>query len=276
MKDENYGFIKTAVACPKLAVANVEYNISEIEKMIKDADKNNSALIVFPELCITGYTCQDLFNQKALIDKSKEGLEKLLKNTSQTQIIAALGMPVELDGRLYNAAVIIQSGKILGFVPKKHIPNYREFYEKRWFSSGSMVNDQIKKISFLNDTVPFGNLIFREKKNKFSFGVEICEDVWAAIPPSSYLSLSGANIILNLSASNEVVAKEEYRRQLVLQQSARCICGYLYASSGVYESTTDVVFSGHCMIAENGVSLKESERFSRNSIITYAYIIRRS
>ncbi|WP_027308682.1 NAD(+) synthase [Caloramator sp. ALD01] len=267
----NFGFIKVAASSPKLKVANPFYNAEEIKNIILEADKNFAKVIVFPELSITGYTCADLFSQKKLINDSYIALKNILDETKHTDILCAVGMPILINHILLNCAVLFKSGKILAVVPKMYIPNYREFYEKRWFTSGFEVS-HIEEIDLFDEKVPFGNVIIEDKNLGLRIGVEICEDVWAPIPPSSFLCVNGANIILNLSASNEVVAKSDYRRELIKGQSARCICGYIYSSASVYESTTDLVFSGDLLICENGSLLKSSERFKRESQIIYSYI----
>jgi NAD+ synthase (glutamine-hydrolysing) len=269
---ENFGFIKVASASPKLKVANTDYNIYEIEKMMREADEKGAAIIVFPELCITAYTCNDLFLQRKLLEKAKSALFELLDKTKDLDILAVVGLPLSIDGRLYNCAAAIQRGRILGVVPKMFLPNYKEFYEKRWFTSGHEISKVVSEIKLYGRPVPFGHLIFRNEEYDITLGIEICEDLWAVIPPSSYLALSGANVIANLSASNELVAKAEYRRKLVEQQSARCISGYIYAGANVYESTTDLVFGSHCLIAENGIILAESKRFSRKNTVIFAEI----
>lgn len=267
----NYGFIKVAASSPKLKVANPVYNANEIKNIILEADNNKAKIIVFPELSITGYTCGDLFAQKRLLDESLSSLKMLLEETKGTDILCAIGMPILLHHVLLNCAVLFKSGKVLAVVPKMYIPNYKEFYEKRWFTSGFEV-EHIKEINLLGEKVPFGNVILEDLELDVRIGVEICEDVWAPIPPSSFLAINGANIILNLSASNEVVAKSDYRRELIKGQSARCISGYIYASSSVHESTTDLVFSGDLLVCENGSLLNSSERFNRESQTIYSFI----
>ncbi|MCR4431526.1 MAG: NAD(+) synthase [Tepidanaerobacteraceae bacterium] len=269
---ENFGFIRVASASPRLKVANTDYNIAEIEKLMREAAEKNACIIVFPELCITGYTCNDLFLQRRLLEKAKSALIELAHKTQDLDVLALVGLPLSIEGRLYNCAAAVQRGQILGIVPKMFLPNYKEFYEKRWFTSGYKISKTVSEILFNDRAVPFGNLLFRNEKYDITLGAEICEDLWAIVPPSSYLALSGANIIANLSASNELVAKAEYRRKLVEQQSARCISGYIYSGAGVHESTTDLVFGGHCLIAENGIILEESERFNRVSVIIYSEI----
>ncbi|MFZ7104171.1 MAG: NAD(+) synthase [Peptococcaceae bacterium] len=266
------GFVKVAAASPKLKVANPQYNIGEIEKLIREAVKNEAALMVFPELSITGYTCADLFHQQKLLSQALCSLEELVDKTKDTEILVLVGLPLIIDAVLYNCTVAFQQGKLLAVVPKMFIPNYKEFYEKRWFTSGSAIAGRKKTIKLLAEDVPFGHVLLTSSQLGFTLGIEVCEDLWAPIPPSSYQVLTGANIIANLSASNELVAKSEYRRQLITQQSARALCGYVYASAGVYESTTDMVFGGECLIAENGNVLKASPRFVRDNVIIYSEI----
>lgn len=268
----NYGFIRVAVASPKLKVANPYFNLEEHIKLINEAVENKTVMIVFPELSLTGYTCADLFHQNLLLDKSLEVLQALLDRTRNLPIVIMVGLPININDKLYNCAAVIHKGEVLGIVPKMYVPNYMEYYEKRWFSSGQAISCQQNEIELCNRKVPFGNLIFQSKEPFFSFGIEVCEDLWMPIPPSSYLTVQGAYLIANLSASNELVAKADYRKNLVTQQSARCVCAYLYASAGVHESTTDTVFGGDCLISENGQLLISSERFSRESQLSYADI----
>ena len=257
----NYGFVKVAAGITKVSVANTKKNAYNIIDIIKEAYSKNVQILVCPELCITAYTCQDLFFQHKLISDAKESLKHILEETCDLDIVSILGMPVYYKNKLYNCAVVIQSGKILGIVPKTYLPNYGEFLEKRWFYSGKDLKNTT--IQMFGSCVPFGvDLIFVDSKNpNLSFGVEICEDLWAPISPSSYLCMEGAKIIFNLSASNDLVSKGDRRRSLVKEQSNKCLSGYVYVSSGVGESTTDLVFGGHAIIAESGVILKESERF---------------
>ncbi len=256
-------FIKVAAACPKTKVANVDYNVENILLCINDVKCEKNKFIVFPELCITSYTCGDLFLQEYLINKSLTGLEQILNATKDTDILIAVGAPLLSNSILYNCAFLLFKGKVLGIVPKSYLPNYSEFYEKRWFSEGLSIENQIVDLPFQKE-VPFGtNLIF--SSNIANFGIEICEDLWVTIPPSSYLSLMGAHIIGNLSASNELVSKMDYRKSLISNQSARTISSYIYSSAGVHESTTDVLFSGHLLISENGSLLKENNRFQRDN-----------
>lgn len=267
-----YGFVKVAAASPKMRVADPKFNISEISKSIREADSSNAAVVVFPELCLTGYTCADLFGQRLLLDRSLQALQELLAENKDADVVAIVGLPLLVDQKLYNCGVVIHKGRVLGVVPKNYPANYKEFYEYRWFTSGNLISKNKTEIDLLGSQIPFGNLIFRSPQLGYSLGIEICEDLWTVIPVSSYLALNGATIIANLSASNELVNKANYRRQLVAQQSARCICGYVYASSGVHESTTDLVFGGDCMIAENGLLLETSARFNRDSTVIYSEI----
>lgn len=258
-------FIKVAAACPKTKVADIDYNVENILLCINNADKAGNKFIVFPELCITSYTCGDLFLQEYLIKKSLEGIKTILDATKNNDILIAVGAPLLNGSTLYNCAFLLFKGNVLGIVPKSYLPNYSEFYEKRWFTEGLSIEDKIVDLPFQKD-VPFGtNLIF--SSDAASFGVEICEDLWVTIPPSSYLSLMGAHIIGNLSASNELVSKMDYRKSLISNQSARTISSYIYSSAGVHESTTDVLFSGHLLISENGSLLKENNRFQRDNEI---------
>ncbi|MGL4850717.1 MAG: NAD(+) synthase [Clostridium sp.] len=263
-------FLKVSSACPKTRVSDIDYNLTNILSCIDEAVTNNSKLIVFPELSLTSYTCADLFLNNALLSKSSEGIETLLNKTKDLDILIALGAPLLDNNILYNCAFIIFKGKILGIVPKSYIPNYNEFYEKRWFTEGLNIKDSFVDFSF-QENIPFGtNLIFDAGAAKFGF--EICEDLWVTIPPSSYLSLIGANIIGNLSASNELVSKKDYRKSLIQNQSARCMSSYIYSSAGVHESTTDLLFSGHLLISENGSILKENNRFNRENEVIYSIV----
>ena len=260
-------FIKVSAACPIVNVADIEFNLINIQDCIITALNEKSKFIVFPELCITAYTCADLFLQHQLIEKSENAIRSLCEFSKNKDILIAVGSPLYSNDCLYNCAYVIFDGNLLGIVPKSYIPNYTEFYEKRWFTEGLGILSKTVNLSFAKD-IPFGtNLLFTCNNIKFAF--EICEDLWVTIPPSSYLALHGANIIANLSASNELVSKADYRKSLVSSQSARCMCSYIYASSGVFESSTDLLFSGHLLISENGLILKENDRFQReNEIIT--------
>lgn len=264
----NYGFFRVAAASLKLRVADPNYNKEEIKKAIDKAVSEDVRLLVTPELSITGYTCADLFFTKQLQHSADQALCEIVKYTADKNITVLVGMPVPFYNSLYNCAVVISDGRICGIVPKQHIANYNEFYEKRWFASGS----QFKSCQPINlcgcDTL-IGSQIF-DLGDGAVLGVELCEDLWVPSPPSSTLVCHGANIIANLSASDEYVSKAEYRRDLISNQSARCICGYVYAGAGVYESTTDLVFSGATLVAENGAVLAEGERFVRDTVLTIA------
>ncbi|WP_100487955.1 NAD(+) synthase [Sporolactobacillus pectinivorans] len=260
-------FIRVASACPVTRVADVDFNIGNIKACISTAANEQAKLIVFPELCVTSYTCGDLFLQKRLLDAAEKAVEELCMYSKDKDVLIAVGAPLNLQTAVYNCAFIIFDGRILGIVPKSFIPNYEEFYEQRWFTSGKTITDRSVDLRFQKD-IPFGvDLLF--KSGPYQFGFEICEDLWSVIPPSSNIALSGANIIGNLSASNEIVSKSDYRKQLVTAQSARCMAAYLYAGTGVGESSTDVVFGGELLIAENGQMMAANERFQReNQVIT--------
>lgn len=265
----NYGFIKVAAATPRLRVADCIFNTSEILDTINKAKKSGVKAIVFPETCITGYTANDLFLQRLLIDGVTDSIERIKRELAESDIITIIGAPIEISNRLYNVGIVIHRGEILGIVPKTFLPNYNEFYDKRWFSSARELTQST--VELCGQNIPVGtDLIFKTKD--FSFAIELCEDLWTPIPPSSIHSLYGAEVIFNLSASNETIGKNEYRRLLVSQQSARCIAGYVYAAAGNGESTTDLVFSGSSMIAENGSILTNTERFSFDSQLCIADI----
>ncbi|MDR1347567.1 MAG: NAD(+) synthase [Prevotellaceae bacterium] len=253
----NKGFIRVATAIPSVRVGDCFYNIRQIANQIKQADRQKAQIICFPELCITAYTCGDLFHQRILIDEAENALASLLAETKETEIIAIAGLPVLQNNCLYNAAVAIQGGNILSAVPKTYLPNYGEFYEKRWFTSGINASPVI---SICGKSVLFGTQVLL-RCGELIFGIEICEDLWVTVPPSSYQALCGANVIFNLSASNELIGKNSYLKDLVRQQSARCMAAYVYASTGAGESTQDIVFAGNAIIAENGEILAESKRF---------------
>jgi NAD+ synthase (glutamine-hydrolysing) len=256
-------FIKVSAACPITKVADVDFNLENIFICIDKAYEENSKSIVFPELSITSYTCNDLFLQSSLLNKSNKAIEKLLNKSIGLDMLITVGAPLIFNNTLYNCAYVVFEGKILGIIPKSFIPNYSEFYEKRWFTEGLGIINEKVDLNFQKD-IPFGtNLIF--KADNAIFGFEICEDLWVTIPPSSYLSLLGANIINNLSASNELVSKKDYRENLIKNQSARSLGAYIYSSAGVHESSTDVLFSGHLIIAENGSIIKDNKRFQRNN-----------
>jgi NAD+ synthase (glutamine-hydrolysing) len=256
----NYGFVKVAAAVPAVKVADVDYNVQQIESIIAQAEGRGVEVIVFPELCITGYTCQDLFKEQLLLDRAESAIITLLDFTRKLNIISIVGLPVIINGLLYNCAAVIQSGQLLGIIPKTYLPNYAEFYEKRWFASAQDLNPTVFYFAGTSVSVSAEAKLF-VTTNDMKFGVEICEDVWAPIPPSNNLALSGADIIFNLSASNELIGKHAYLKSLLAQQSARTISGYVYASSGFGESTQDLVYGGNAMIFENGHLLAEGDRF---------------
>lgn len=261
-----YGFLKVACATPVIKVADCRFNSNQISSMIKQCEKDKVKLVVFPELCLTGYTCGDLFLQDTLLKAALQELDVLAKMTKDMEITAVLGLPMMKQQKLYNVAAVIHDGKILGLIPKSHIPNYSEFYEGRYFCHG---NKKIQQVNVAGEEIPFGtNLLFTCRELPlFTLGVEICEDIWSAIPPSSHHALAGAMVIANCSASDETTGKTEYRRELLSNQSARLFAAYLYADAGAGESTTDVVYAGHNLIAENGIILKESTMFSQESHI---------
>ncbi len=256
-----YGFITVAAAVPSVKVADTEYNVKQIEDFVAQAEGKGVEIIVFPELSITGYSCQDLFLQQLLIEQSEVAVMQLLDFTRKLDIICIVGAPVNISGSLYNCAIVIQHGVIVGMVPKTYLPNYGEFYEKRWFSSSK--NLQPTDIRYAGNTVSVvpDPILFKTSDN-ILFGIEICEDVWAAEPCSNKLTLLGADIIFNLSASDELIGKHDYLMSLLSQQSARTISGYVYSGCGFGESTQDVVYGGNALIFENGTLLAESERFS--------------
>jgi len=262
----NYGFVRIAAAVPELKVSDVLFNTEKIIELIHVAEENRTQVVCFPELCITGYTCADLFFQQQLQEEVLKALSEIQMATLSVSCAVIVGAPLRFRNRLFNTAVVLQKGRIIGIVPKTFLPNHGEFYEKRWFVSGKNFHGQT--IVCNEQEVPFGvDLIFFSPS--FSFGIEICEDLWAPLPPSTELCMAGAEIIFNPSASNELIGKHEYRLQLIEQQSARCHAGYVYSSSGMYESTTDLVFSGSAVIAENGKILETSKRFSLDSQLIF-------
>lgn len=259
--NKKYGYVRVAASVPELKVANVEFNTKEVIKEIKALNKEGVQIVTFPELCLTGYTCADLFSQDILITKSKEAIKEVMEETKSLDVISIIGSPIVCDNQLFNCAVVINKGEILGIVPKTYIPNYGEFYEKRWFSTSNTLTS--RTIKLFGKDVPIGiDLIFRDKDDdKFAFGIEVCEDLWSPKAPSVEAALNGATMIFNLSASNEVIGKYGYRKNLINMQSAKNVCAYIYSSSGVNESTTDLVFSGYAAISENGSTLVENNRF---------------
>lgn len=264
------GFIKIAAVSPAVTVGNVEKNCNEIINMLEKAKNQRVQIAVFPELSLCGYTCGDLFHQRTLINACYNGIMKICEYSKTFNGYIAVGSPIKYNGKLYNCAVMINNGKVLGIVPKTYIPNYNEYYELRWFESGKGVSGVVN-LSDNQTAIIDSGLIFSVNEDT-KIGIEICEDLWAPCPPSIALAQQGANIILNLSASNEAVTKNDYRKSLVKQQSARLFCAYAYASAGVGESTTDLVFSGACTVAENGSLLAEGQRFSLDGTMAVADI----
>lgn len=268
----NYGFVRVAAGVPRIRVADCEHNVVEISRLVKQADSNSVQVMVLPELCVTGYTCGDLFHQHTLVRGAEEWFGGMLEAVKRTKVVVIAGIPVFFENRVLNCAAVTQAGRILGIVPKTFVPGYGEHYEKRWFGSGGLVNG--KTLTYCRQQVALGtDLLFEaEGEPDVCFGVEVCEDLWVPVPPSSHCALGGATLIFNLSASSESIGKCEYRRNLVKHQSARCVAGYVYTSAGVGESTTDLVFGGHAIIAENGTLLRESDRFERESQFIYSDI----
>lgn len=254
-------FLRVAVAAPELRVSDTGFNTTSILTALRQAARQGAAIALFPELCVTGYTCGDLFAQSLLQERAADALLQLAAVTRRINVHAVIGLPLAVNGRLYNCAAVLGGGRILGLVPKQFLPTTGEYYEERWFTSGASLPPST--VTLGGEAVPFAtNLLFTDDASGCTFGLEICEDLWSVHPPSGDLCLAGANLILNPSASNELLGKAAYRRDLVRQQSARCLAAYAYASAGPGESSTDVVFSGHCLVAENGTLLAESERFT--------------
>lgn len=268
------GFIKVAALTPKVTVADTQANRKEICRLMDEAEAKGVKILVFPELCITGYTCGDLFYQQVLLREAKKELLAIAKYTQRKDYLAFVGLPLEYNGKLYNVAAAVTQGKVLGLVPKTHIPNYNEFYERRHFAPGMK---QPVPVALDEDTVvPMGTRVLFQCRQmpELKVGAEICEDVWAPNPPGVEHALAGATLLVNLSASDETTGKDMYRKSLVTGQSGRLICGYVYCSAGDGESTQDVVYSGHNLIAENGTLLAESRRFCNESIYTELDMVR--
>jgi NAD+ synthase (glutamine-hydrolysing) len=271
MATNTYGFLRVAAAVPSLRVADCAYNADRLLGLMKRAEQEGVSVLVFPELAVTGYTCADLFQQHCLQKGALEALDQLCRaGGSAYGGLAVLGLPLAVDDQLFNCAALLHRGRVLGVVPKSFIPNYKEFYERRWFATAATARSA--QLLLNKETVPFGTSQLFEATDVEGLivGVEICEDLWVPTPPSSFQALRGATVLVNLSASNEVIGKAAYRRQLVVGQSGRCMAAYVYASCGVCESTTDVVFGGHCLIAENGTLLAESRRFERGETLLVA------
>lgn len=262
----NFGFVKCAAATPAIRVADCAYNAQQIIECASRASAQGAEVLCLPELCITGYTCGDLFFQNALQHAAAQALRSIAAATAPCSLLLAVGLPLVHGGKLYNCAAVLQHGHVLGFVPKASLPNYGEFYEKRQFTPAPAENSAV---TWFGESVPFGpKLLFCCAQHPaLKMGVEICEDLWGPLPPSVGHAMAGASLILNLSASDETIGKADYRRALVAGQSARLLCGYVYADAGEGESTTDMVFAGHNMIAENGALLAQSELFENGSIV---------
>ncbi|HJS77243.1 MAG TPA: NAD(+) synthase [Burkholderiales bacterium] len=257
-----HGFARVAVATPVVRVADPEYNLEATLELMREAAREKAVLAVFPELGLSAYSCEDLFHQRALVDSAEDALSELLTKTKTVPLAALVGLPVAVNGLLYNCAALAYQGRLAGVVPKTYLPNYREFYEARQFTPGGTARE--KEVRLAGQTAPFGtDLLFRFSGLRgFVLHVEICEDLWVPTPPSSFAALAGATVIANLSASNVVVGKESYRHQLVGNQSARCLAAYLYSAAGLGESTTDLAWDGHALIYENGTLVGESRRFA--------------
>jgi NAD+ synthase (glutamine-hydrolysing) len=269
--DGHHGFVRIGAAVPSLAVADCATNADRIVESMAQAEAQRVAVLVLPELAITGYTCADLFHQATLQRGALEALARVAaRGGDRYSGLAVVGVPVAVDDQLFNCAAVLHRGRILGLVPKSFIPNYKEFYEGRWFAAAATARSA--RVTVCGQDAPFGTscLFEADGVDGLVVGVEICEDVWVPIPPSSYQALAGATVLVNLSASNELIGKAAYRKQLVVNQSARCMAAYAYASCGPWESTTDVVFGGHALVAENGTLLAESRRFAREPSITIA------
>ena len=265
----HHGFLRVAAASPVLRVADCAFNADRILSLMKRAEAEGVAVLVFPELSLTGYTCADLFQQEVLQRGALNALEYVRKaGADRFSGIALVGLPLAVDDQVFNCAAVLCRGRLLGLAPKSFIPNYKEFYERRWFAAAATARS--RQVVVHGEVVPFGVDRLFAAAEGLTLGVEICEDLWVPVPPSSHQAVAGATLLVNLSASNEVVGKAAYRRQLVVNQSGRCMAAYVYASCGVGESTTDVVFGGHCLIAENGTLLAESRRFQRDDVLLAA------
>ncbi len=263
MKDTcvSLGFLRVGVVTPEMKVADIEYNTAAIIAALEKLAANGSQLAVFPELCITGYSCADLLYQSLLLDRARVALQPIAQAARQHKITTVVGLPLEISGKLYNCAAFISGGEVFGIVPKTYLPTTNEFYEERWFASAEHCVNKTVEINGVD--VPVGVYLIFSANNMphYTIGIEICEDLWAVNPPTGNMALAGATVLVNPSASNELLGKADYRRELVKQQSARCLAAYLYAGAGPGESSTDVVYSGHSLIAENGIIFEETERF---------------
>ena len=257
-----HGFVRVAVAVPMLRVADPAHNATETVALLRQAAERRAIIAVFPELGLSAYTCDDLFQQQALLDACQAALMRVMAATRELPVVAVVGLPLRVHDALFNCAAVVQGGALLGVVPKTYLPNYREFYELRQFTPGRVARFDRVDVAGQRD-VPFGSdLVFRARgQPMLAFHVEICEDLWVPVPPSSFAAMAGATLLLNLSASNITTAKGDYRRELVANQSARCLAAYAYSAAGTGESTTDMAWDGHGLICENGNRLAETERF---------------
>jgi NAD+ synthase (glutamine-hydrolysing) len=266
MRTAPHGFLRVAAACPRVSVANPQANAAEIARLVDQAAGQGVQVVVFPELCLTGYTPGDLFfSLETLVGGAERALALLLHQTAGNAMVLAVGLPVPAEGRLFNCVAMLQAGRLLGVVPKSYLPGYREYYEERWFSAARAARGD--SVHLAGQVAPFGTdlLFVNEDEPAVALGAEICEDLWMPVPPSASLALAGATVLLCASASNDLVMKAEYRRELIRVHSGRCLAAYVYANTGVHESTTDVVFGGHLMVGENGTLLAENRRFGRES-----------
>lgn len=264
-----HGFIRVALGIPEVRVADPAFNAARTVALIEQAEAAKALLVVFPELGVTAYSCEDLFHQQALLDGAQEALNTVLRATRETNLIVVVGLPLQVDSLLFNCAAVLHQGRILGVVPKAFLPNYREYYEMRQFAPAAAARRRGVNLVGQDD-IPFGERLLFRVGGVCSFFVEICEDLWVPIPPSSYAALAGATVLVNLSASNVTISKDEYRHSLVANQSARCLAAYLYTAAGVGESTTDLAWDGHAMVYENGTLVAESERFRYDSQLVLA------
>ncbi|HVO93313.1 MAG TPA: NAD(+) synthase, partial [Terriglobales bacterium] len=267
----NHGFVRAAVGIPEVRVADPAFNSAKTIDLMQRAEREKAILVLFPELGLTAYSCEDLFHQQALLESAKQALRDIVKASETLNLVAVVGMPLQIDELLFNCAIVLFHGKILGVIPKSFLPNYREFYEYRQFAPAAAARST--SIDLLDQRqIPFGaGLLFQcQAQRDFTFFVEICEDLWVPIPPSCRAALGGATVILNLSASNITIGKDEYRHNLVSNQSARCLAAYLYAAAGPGESTTDLAWDGHAIVYENGTLIAESERFCYDSQLVVA------
>ena len=273
-----YQYYRVAAAVPDMRVADTAYNVDQMLQKVEEAKQKGVNLITFPELSVTGYSCGDLFLQQTLLTESKKEAARFVQTTADCDMVVVFGMPLSIANALYNVAVTAYRGHIYGITVKTFLPNYNEFYEKRWFSSArELSTDHIYASELLGSVkcdydIPLGNNLIYHLPDAFCFGAEICEDLWAPIPPSAFMAMSGAELILNLSASNDTIGKREYREKLVKEKSTSLMCTYLYASAGANESTTDLIFSGHCMICEGGKMLAENSRIAENNYLLVADI----